>query len=160
MIESNLNQEETILRVKLDSFSLALKKLANAFLYAEAETSVTLVEPQIINRLLRSASGLQSLKSLGGDDGEVYASFLKNITEIIQNIGALSRKLANKNYESRTKILKAMKSLENEINEFSILVSSIDEIRKTSNYETFGGFLQKLIDAIQEKRHLILRIGE
>ena len=159
MQELSIDQEKTVLRVKLDNFSLVLKKLANVFLYVGTETSTPLVEPQIINRILRLANEFQSLKSLEGNEGEVYASFLKNIIDIIQNIGTLPSGLAEQDYERRIKILRIMKKLENEIKEFLPIVHSIDQVRKEANYETFGGLLQKLIDTIQEKYHLISRGG-
>lgn len=159
MEELNTDQENTVLRVKLDSFSLVLKKLANVFSNVEAETSTPLVEPQIINRILTLANGFQSLKSLEGKEGEIYASFLKSITNIIQNIGMLPLRLVGQDYERRVKILRIMKKLENEIKEFLPVVYSIDQTRKEVNYETFGGLLQKLIDLIQEKYHLISRGG-
>ena|SRR3989338_2366515 len=69
MSESKADEENILLRVKLDNFSVALKKFAQSFLYSEENTSVSLIEPQIVNRLLKLAGGIKSLKSLDGADG-------------------------------------------------------------------------------------------
>lgn len=157
MTETDISQDTTALRVKLDSLSQAFKKLANSFTYTDSNLAVNLVEPQIINRLLGLASWLESLKSLAGNEGEIFASLLKNAADIIQNIGNLFRNQTGQNQEEYGKILKAIKNLENQIKELLPLIASTDEERKKSDYETFGGLLQKLIDTLQEKRHLILR---
>lgn len=157
----NPDQGKTALRVKLHSFSVLLRKLANVLLSAESEESLSFAEPQIINRLLGFANGIETLESLEAAEGELFVSFLTNLNGIIQNMGIVSRSSEKRPREEvLTKIATTLKSIEQEIGEFLPALMSIDEERKETHHETFGGLLQKLVDTIQEKRHLIARFAE
>ena len=157
MQDSNQDQYTIVLRIKLDNLSLALKKLAQVFSSIESETSISLVEPQIINRLLGMANSLKELKSLDENEGEIFVVFLKNIAGVIQSIGILLERKVQLNSEQSLKILKAFRNLEDQTKELLPLIVAIDEQRKEHNFESFGGLLQKVIDTIQEKRHFIMR---
>lgn len=148
------NQETVDIRTKLDDLSASLKKLANSLLRSE---SSHFIEPQIINRLLAMATRIGQLKSLEENEGEIFASLLKSITDIIQGAGDLSRGPRLQSFEERAKIIRLLKNLEEEMLNFIPTIITMDEERKERKYETFGGLLQKLIDAIQEKRHMLIR---
>ncbi len=153
-----VEQEKTILRAQLDNLSALIKKLGNVFLQIESEKRISIIEPQMIHRLLGLAGKLQSMESLEGDEGEVFVLFLKVMADTIQNIGILQQwQKEGGNKEELTKVLTLLRGLESQTKDLLTTVITIDEKRRKTNYETFGGLLQKLVDTIQEKRHLILR---
>lgn len=157
MSHINVDQEETELRLKLSSVASALKKLANILLHSESKALSFLIEPQIVNRFLVLANQITSLSSLKESEGETFVSFLKDATNIIQSMGNIP-KAQNENESAEiTKALKGMKNLADQIEDLLPIVISIDNKRKRVDYETFGGLLQRLIDATQEKRHMMLR---
>ncbi len=160
MDNKSAEEEKITLRMRLNSFANSLKKLAQCFLNSASELSISWMEPQVIGRLLGLAQGIESLKSLEGNEGEIFAAFLKNIIDIIQNITVPKQTNKTQDNEERGKILKILKTLEDQIKDFLPVVIEIDTKRKKEDYETFGGLMQKLVDASQEKRHLILREQE
>lgn len=156
--KSSIEQEKTILRTQLDNLSALIKKLGSVFQQIESEKGISIIEPQMVHRLLGLAGKLESLESLEGGEGEIFALFLKIMADTIQNIGLLQQwRREGDNKESLIKILTLLRSIENQTKDLLPTVITIDDKRKKANYETFGGLLQKLVDTIQEKRHLILR---
>ena len=156
--DTSIDQEKTALRTKLDDLSVFLKKLASAFLNFESDNAVVLLESQLANKLVTLGLGLQTLESLEGKEGEVFSSFLKDLSDTFEEIGSMSdwkeKKLIIDDF---SKVLTMLKKIEDQTNDLLPIVVSIDEKRKEKNYETFGGMLQKFVDLIGEKRHLILR---
>ena len=156
--KQNTNQAKTVLRIKLENLSSLLKKLAREFMSLESDKGVVLLELQMTHKLLGLSAKLQSLESLEGKDGEAFVFFLKNLTDIIEKVGELPQwKLKKYGTEDFGKILVLFRNLEEMTKELLPIVMAIDDKRKEANYETFGGLLQKFIDAIEEKRHLILQ---
>ena len=99
----------------------------------------------------------KNLKSLEEDEGEVFASLLKGITDILQSIGDVSGGKQKQSAEERAKIIRLFKMLEQETTSLLPLIRSLDEQRKERKFDTFGGLLQRMVDAIQEKRHMLMR---
>lgn len=158
MPELNLDQEKSILFSKLEGLSGALKKLAASLTRLESERAIVLLEQQMVRRIVELSGRVRSFKSLEEDEGELFASLLKSMTDIVRDIGALPKWCREKHSEEAfSNVLSAFRILEGQIKEFLPIVISIDESRKKKNFETFGGLLQKLTDMIQEKRHLILK---
>jgi hypothetical protein len=158
--QPNTDQNKIVFRLKLQNFSVLLKKLANILLHAETE-SPSPTEPQIIHRFLGLAGQLESLESLEKADGEIFASSLINLISIVQSLGTVSGGHTEYYEDERlAKVLKTLKDIEDQCKEFLPLVVAIDEERKESNHETFGGLLQKLTDVLQEKRYFLMRRGE
>lgn len=157
MTDTNTDQEKTALRVKLDDLSGLLKKLGNIFTQIESDKSVSLAEPQTIHRLFGLATLLESFESLEGKEGEVFVSFLKNLADAVQDIGSVPGWQKKYEEEEFTRILSTLRNLEEELKELMKIVITIDDRRKEANYEAFGGLLQKVMDAIQEKLYMIGR---
>jgi hypothetical protein len=158
---NNTDQEKTVLRIKLDELSAVLKKMAGSLISLESDNGIVLLESQMVNKLSALGTSLQSLESLEDKDGESFVAFLKNLTDIIGNIGSLPQwKRARHNEETFSGILTVMRNIEDQIKEFLKVVMDIDEKRKESHFETFGGLIQKLDDALEEKRHMILNVLE
>ena len=151
----NLDQEKIVLGNKLDDLAISLKKLANTLL--RSEVSSYLIEPQIINRILKIADRISQLKSLEENEGEIFASSLKDMVDIIQSIGDISRSPQRPSYEEKNKIIRTFKNLAEEIMDFIPVIRNLDYEGEKIKYETFGGLLQKLVDAIQEKRHMFIQ---
>ena len=157
MTNVNIDQEKTNLRTKIDDLATLLKMLANIFTQIEGDKAISLAEPQVIHRLLGLANLLEELESLEGKDGEVFVSFLKNLNDTVQDLGSVPGWQKKYNEDDLTKILSALRNLEEKSKDLMKIVSTIDDRRKEANFETFGGLLQKLMDTLQEKRYLITR---
>ena len=157
MSKANIDQEKTTLRVKLDDLSGLLKKLGNIFTQIEADKAVSLLESQGIRHLFGLATLLESLESLEDKKGEVFIYFLKNLIGIIQDIGEMPGWQKKYEEEDYTRIISILRNLEEELKELMKIVTTIDDRRKKANYEAFGGLLQKVMDAIQEKLYMISR---
>ena len=153
-MSTDQGQDRTSLGVQLDNLAVAIKKLANSLIRAE---SAYLVESQVVNRLVSIAARIEHLKSLEEDEGEVFASLLKGITDILQSIGDVSGGKQKQSAEERAKIIRLFKMLEQETISLLPLIRSLDEQRKERKFDTFGGLLQRMVDAIQEKRHMLMR---
>jgi len=160
MVNSSLEQEKIILRTKLDDLAAATKKLTSVIKMSQSEMSWILVEPQILSRLAGIAVRIGILKSLEESEGDIFASFLKSITNLIHSMGNFTRLNRVEYREQKVMVLKALKNLEIQIGEFMPVITTIDEERKKADFETFGGLLQKLVDAVQEKRFMIMSASD
>ena len=161
-LKSIPKQDRTVLRVKLHELSDVLKKMTNAFRRAESEEPVSLLEPQMVNRLRGLMREFEFLESVEESQGETFLSLILNLMGIVQNIGTVANRSRKKieRGEQMMKILSSLRNLEEKIKEFLPLVVSLDAEARKKQFESFGGVLQKLIDAIQEKRYFILRRAE
>ena len=152
------NQEKTALQAKLDDIAILLKKLVNVLSNAESEGAFSITEPQILRRLAGLSNEFKSLKTLEEKEGEVFAQVLKSFADNIRNLNMVSKAHQEARYEEQfIRISKTIRMLEEEIKELSPLVIVADEKRKKVSYEIFGGLLQKLTDALEEKRFLLAR---
>lgn len=156
LFQSNLKPEQTILRAKLDDISILLKKLVNVLSNAESDGALSIAEPQVLRRLSGLSNEFKSLKTLEEKEGEIFAQVLKNFADNIRNLDLVSEGCQESRYEEQfTKISKTLGSLEEQIKELSPFMIVIDEKRRKGSYEIFGGLLQKLLDAIEEKRFFL-----
>ena len=95
---TNPNQGKTFIGVKLDEFSASLKKMANDILRSE---TLYISEPQMMNRLLGTVGKIGQLKSLEEDEGEVFISVIKDVTDIFHSIGEINYDLRGQSLEER-----------------------------------------------------------
>lgn len=149
------DSEKTVLRVKLDDLSSALKKLGNHLKQIGEEKSNYLLELDDINDLLSLAGKLESFESLEGNEGAVFASFIKNLTDTIGNIASLGGWEKKYNEEETIFIISNLRSVEEKIKDIGKILGTIDDQRKKADFETFGGLLLKLNNAIDEKKYLL-----
>ena len=154
---SNTGEGKTRLRTKLDDLALLLNQFASEFLNLESEKRILLLEGDMINKIHGLTSELESIESLDGKEGDVFASFLKDLTDVVREVGTMSLwKRENHTLEVFLRILSIIRNLEEQLREFLPIVLTIDKNIREGKYETFGGLFQKLMDTLEEKKHMIL----
>lgn len=155
---SNKVPEKTALQAKLDDISILLKKLVTVLVNAESDGALSITEPQVLRRLAGLSNEFKSLKTLDEKEGEVFAQVLKSFADNIRNLEVVSAERKEARFsEQFTRISKTLRMLEEQIRELSSLVMIADEKSRKGGYEVFGGLLQKLFNAIEEKRFAISR---
>lgn len=154
----NKAQEKTALQAKLDDISILLKKLVTVLVNAESDGALSVTEPQVLRRLSGLSNEFKSLKTLDEKEGEVFAQVLKSFADNIRNLEVVLAGHREARFsEQFTRISKTLRMLEEQIKELSPLIMIADEKSGKGSYEVFGGLLQKLFDAIEEKRFTISR---
>lgn len=158
--QTSAQKTDSAIHAGFGDLAAALRQLHAALRRGETEGEVAIAEPQIANQLLRASSRLEPIEEYKRAEEELLSPAFLSLIDVIASIGELAERneRVRFNPEYLRRVVKSLGNVEDR--GADILKVLLAESADASRQEQLKGVLRKLVEAIQEKKLLIVRRGE